>query len=90
MLHIGSFHALSSSPEWRALQSSLGSTQSVRLHCGKGDEDRRAPARSSMQRKARMLHIGSFHALCSHEWLASHSSLGSTQSVRLNCGKGNC
>ena len=63
----------------------------VRLSSGKGNVDRCAPARLSMQRKARMLHIGSFHALSSHEWRASHSSLSSCQSVRrLSCGKGNC
>ena len=50
---------------------------------------RRAPARSSMQRNACMLDIGSFHAASSHAWLAWHSSLGSSQSVRRNCGKGN-
>jgi hypothetical protein len=61
----------------------------VRLSCGKGNVDRCAPARSSMQHKARVLHIGSFHALSSHEWLASHCSLSSCQSVRrLSCGKG--
>ena len=51
-----SFHALSSH-EWLASHSSLGSSQSVRLKCGKGNVDRRGAARSSMQLKARMLQI---------------------------------
>ncbi len=45
-------------------------------------------ARSNKRRKARMSHIESLHALSSREWLALHSSLGSSQSVCLNCGKG--
>ena len=80
----------------RALSSRVGASpashdtcRSVRLSCGKGNVGHRAPAPSSMQRKARTLHIGSFHALSAHEWLGSHSSLGSSQSVRLNCAKEN-
>ena len=56
MLHIGSFHALSSH-EWLGSHSSLGSSQSVRLNCAKENVSRRGPARSSLRRKARTLHI---------------------------------
>ena len=56
MLHIGSFHTLSSH-EWLGSHSSLGSSQSVRLNCAKENVSRRGPARSSLRRKARTLHI---------------------------------
>jgi len=56
LLHIGSFHALSSH-EWLGSHTSLGSSQSVRLNCAKENVSRRGPARSSLRRKARTLHI---------------------------------
>ena len=83
-----SFHALSSH-ERLASHSSLGSSQSVRLQCGKGNADRRGPRSFEHAMQGTCCNNESGHALSSHEWLASHSSLGSSQSVRLNCGTGN-
>ena len=83
-----SFHALSSH-EWLASHSSLGSSQSVRLQCGKGKADRRGPRSVEHAMQGTCCNNESGHALNSHEWLASHSSLGSSQSVRLICGTGN-
>ena len=51
-----SFHALSYH-EWLASHSSIGSSQSVHLNCGKVNVDRRGAARSSMQLKVWMLQI---------------------------------
>ena len=83
-----SFHALSSY-KWLASHRSLGSSQSVRRHCGKGNVDRRGPRSFEHARQGTVTCCNneSVHALSSHEWIASHGSLGSSHSVRLAVGR---
>jgi hypothetical protein len=45
------------SHEWRASHSWFSRSQSVRLNCANENVSRRGPARSSLRRKARTLHI---------------------------------
>ena len=82
-----SFHALSYH-EWLASHSSIGSSQSVHLNCGKGTVDRRGPRSFEHAMQGTCCNNESVHALSFHERLSSHGSLGSSQSVHLNCGKG--
>ena len=84
-------HSLLTSGLPRITRSAVAN-QCGALAVGRGiaNADCRAPRSfEHNSRRVRMLHIGSFHALSSHEWLGSHSSLGSSQSVRLNCAKEN-
>ena len=82
-----SFHALSYH-EWLASHSSIGSSQSVHLNCGKGTVDRCGPRSFEHAMQGTCCNHESVHALSFHERLSSHGSLGSSQSVHLNCGKG--
>ena len=73
---------------WLASHSSIGSSQSVHLNCVKGTVDRRGPRSFEHAMQGTCCNNESVHALSFHERLSSHGSLGSSQSVHLNCGKG--
>jgi len=73
-----SFHALSYH-EWLASHSSISSSQSVHLSCGKGTVDRRGPRSFEHAMQGTCCNNESVHALSFHERLSSHGLLGSSQ-----------
>ncbi len=65
------------------------SRQALTGRPGLGHGASAVPVRQACNARHACCNTESFHALYSHVWLASHSSLGGSQSVRQNCGKGN-